>query len=74
MSQVEDPVGPGRVGDPGNQSIAELVKQVSEECEPTQHGCRPKGPDANPGSLGLLGHLRLGQFEFAAQQPAGLTS
>jgi hypothetical protein len=31
MPQVEDPAGPGRVGDPANQSIAELVKQVSEE-------------------------------------------
>jgi hypothetical protein len=31
MSRVEDPAGSGRVGDPGNQSIAELIKQVSEE-------------------------------------------
>ena len=31
MSQLEDPTGPAPVGDPGNQSIAELIKQVSEE-------------------------------------------
>jgi hypothetical protein len=31
MSHVEDPAGSGRVGDPGNQSIPELIKQVSEE-------------------------------------------
>jgi hypothetical protein len=31
MSQVEDATGRGSVGDPGNQSIAELIKQVTEE-------------------------------------------
>jgi Putative Actinobacterial Holin-X, holin superfamily III len=31
MSRVEDSTGPGSTGDPGNQSIAELIKQVSEE-------------------------------------------
>jgi Putative Actinobacterial Holin-X, holin superfamily III len=31
MSQLEDPSGPVPVGDPGNQSVAELIKQVSEE-------------------------------------------
>ena len=31
MSHVEDPTGPAAVRDPGNQSIAELIKQVSEE-------------------------------------------
>ena len=31
MSHVEDPTGPVPAGDPGNQSIAELIKQVSEE-------------------------------------------
>ena len=31
MSQVEDPVGPVPASDPGSQSIAELIKQVSEE-------------------------------------------
>jgi hypothetical protein len=31
MSQVEGPTGSVPAGDPGNQSIAELIKQVSEE-------------------------------------------
>ena len=31
MSQVEDATSRGTVTDPGNQSIAELIKQVSEE-------------------------------------------
>jgi Putative Actinobacterial Holin-X, holin superfamily III len=31
MSEVADPTGRGPVGDPANQSIAELIKQVSEE-------------------------------------------
>jgi hypothetical protein len=31
MSHVEDPTGRVPVGDPGNQSVAELIKQVSEE-------------------------------------------
>jgi hypothetical protein len=31
MSQPEDPTGPVPVGVPGNQSVAELIKQVSEE-------------------------------------------
>ncbi|HET9561553.1 MAG TPA: hypothetical protein VFP01_05585 [Propionibacteriaceae bacterium] len=31
ISHVEDPTGPAAVRDPGNQSIAELIKQVSEE-------------------------------------------
>jgi hypothetical protein len=31
MSHVEGPTGPVPAGDPGNQSIAELIKQVSEE-------------------------------------------
>jgi hypothetical protein len=31
MSYVEGPTGPVPAGDPGNQSIAELIKQVSEE-------------------------------------------
>jgi Putative Actinobacterial Holin-X, holin superfamily III len=31
MSHVEDPTGSVPAGDPGNQSIAELIKQVSEE-------------------------------------------
>ena len=31
MSQVEGSTGPGPVGDPANQSIAELIKEVSEE-------------------------------------------
>ena len=31
MSQVEGPTGPVPASDPGNQSIAELIKQVSEE-------------------------------------------
>jgi Putative Actinobacterial Holin-X, holin superfamily III len=31
MSQVEDATSRGTLTDPGNQSIAELIKQVSEE-------------------------------------------
>ena len=31
MAHVEDPTGPVPAGDPGNPSIAELIKQVSEE-------------------------------------------
>jgi Putative Actinobacterial Holin-X, holin superfamily III len=31
MSQVEDSTSRASTGDPGNQSIAELIKQVSEE-------------------------------------------
>ena len=31
ISHVEDPTGRAAVRDPGNQSIAELIKQVSEE-------------------------------------------
>ena len=31
MPQVEAPMGPVPAGDPGNQSVAELIKQVSEE-------------------------------------------
>jgi hypothetical protein len=31
MSHVEDPTGSVPAGDPRNQSIAELIKQVSEE-------------------------------------------
>ena len=31
MSQVEDPTAPVPASDPGSQSIAELIKQVSEE-------------------------------------------
>ena len=38
MSQVKESTGPVSVGDPGNQSIAELIKQVSAESSRLMRG------------------------------------
>jgi hypothetical protein len=38
MSQVNESTGPVSVVDPGNQSIAELIKQVSEESSRLMRG------------------------------------